>query len=140
MAGGRPTKYTVEITDRICELTATTSRSLKSICEEVELSPSAVLEWLASGKHKEFTEKYARAKEMQADVLFEEIIEIADDGTKDTIHSDKGDFEDKEWTSRSKLRVDARKWAASKLAPKKYGDKVEHTGNMEVAITGMKIM
>jgi len=33
---------------------------------------------------------------------------------------------DHENIQRSRLRVDARKWAAARLAPKKYGDRLEH--------------
>lgn len=137
---GRPTKYTTELADKICELTATTSKSLKTICEEVGVAPVTVLQWLANEKDKEFTYKYARAKEAQADAMFEEIIEIADDEAKDLLDGEFGQQGNAAAVQRAKLRVDARKWAASKLAPKKYGDKVEHTGNLDVAITGMKIV
>jgi hypothetical protein len=137
---GRPSKYTPEIADTICELTATTSKSLRSICNELNLSVSAVLDWLASGKYQEFTDKYARAKTMQADAMFEEIIEIADDEAKDLLDGEFGQQGNAAAVQRAKLRVDARKWAASKLAPKKYGDKIEHTGNVDVQITGMKIV
>lgn len=79
----------------------------------------------------EFANNYARAREDQADFLAEEILEIADDGNNDTKRIKKGkefiEVENTEWTNRSKLRVDARKWIASKLKPKKYGDKVDVT-------------
>lgn len=75
--------------------------------------------------------KYARALKVRADVHVEQIIDIADDSSQDTkiVYNASGmeiEVEDKEYTSRSKLRVEARKWAASKMNPKKYGDKVEH--------------
>jgi hypothetical protein len=54
--------------------------------------------------------------------MLDEILEIADDTSQDTTITDFGPKPDTEWISRSKLRVDARKWAMSKLAPKKYGD------------------
>jgi hypothetical protein len=57
------------------------------------------------------------------------MIDIADDGSNDFMTITKGDIsyevENKEWTSRSKLRVETRKWAASKLKPKKYGEKLD---------------
>lgn len=137
---GRPTKYTEELANTICEQTATTSKSLRSICTELNLGVSTVLEWLANGKYKEFTDKYARAKESQADAMFEEIIEIADDEAKDLLDGEFGPQGNAAAVQRAKLRVDARKWAASKLAPKKYGDKIEHTGNVDVQVTGMKIV
>lgn len=70
-----------------------------------------------------------RAREAQADLLAEQILQIADDGTNDTQTDDEGRVRvDQDVIARSRLRVDARKWLASKMAPKKYGDKIEHTG------------
>src|SRR5260370_5913718 len=63
----------------------------------------------------------------QADKLFREIIEIADDKSGDYVTTSDGKtIVDHENIQRSRLRVDARKWAAARLAPKKYGDRVEH--------------
>ncbi|HCE6991259.1 TPA: hypothetical protein NOV39_001187 [Pseudomonas aeruginosa] len=76
-------------------------------------------------------ESSTRAREAQADTLAEEILQIADDGSNDTYTDDEGRTHvDYDHISRSKLRVDARKWLASKMAPKKYGDRItnEHTG------------
>jgi hypothetical protein len=90
---------------------------------------STVYLWMA--KHKEFSESYARAREDQADTLADQILEIADDGRNDTYTDDEGkEFVNHDVINRSRLRVDARKWVAAKLKPKKYGDKVttEHTG------------
>jgi hypothetical protein len=62
--------------------------------------------------------------------MVEEILEIADDASRDTIQTEHGQRADNEWIARSRLRVDARKWLMARLAPKKYGDKMlkEHTG------------
>jgi hypothetical protein len=68
-----------------------------------------------------------RARAEQADKLFREIIEIADDASDDYVTTSDGKrIVDHENIQRSRLRVDARKWAAARLAPKKYGDRVEH--------------
>ena len=86
--------------------------------------------WL-DGSRPEFSEQYARAREAQADKLAEEALQIADDGRSDTYLDAEGNEKtNTEAIQRSKLRVDTRKWLASKMAPKKYGDKVtqEHTG------------
>ena len=91
---------------------------------------ATIMAWL-DGSRPEFSEQYARAREAQADKLAEEILAIADDGRSDTYLDAEGNEKtDSEVIQRSKLRVDARKWLASKMAPKKYGDKVtqEHTG------------
>lgn len=64
-------------------------------------------------------EQYDSACEDRALGYAEDIVEIADDGTRDT--DSKGNL-DSEWLGRSKLRVDARKWVASRLIPK-YRDR-----------------
>jgi hypothetical protein len=129
-SGGAPEIFTQELADRLCELISTTTKSLRTICK-MEGMPSVqtVLKWLREDKEG-FLAQYARAKEEQADFMIEEMIEIADDGTNDLMTVEKGDVayevENKEVTNRSKLRVETRKWIASKLKPKKYGDKIGH--------------
>ncbi len=94
-------------------------------------SKRTVLRWLASKDREGFCHQYARAREFQADLLAEQILEIADDGSNDTYVDDEGNVRvDYDHIQRSRLRVDARKWLASKMAPKKYGDRIEttHTG------------
>lgn len=126
---GRPTKYSNELADRICELISTSNKGLHSICKENEGFPkfSTIFKWLGEADKQYFIDNYARAREAQADFLKDEMFEIADDVSRDTIITVKGEIvtelPNTEWISRSKLRVDTRKWVASKLAPKKYGDK-----------------
>lgn len=109
---GRPTKYSDEMVEDICEKIAN-GRSLRSICaEDCMPTMSTVCKWLS--ENKEFSEQYARAREKQADYFAEEIIEIADSAEAESAA-----------VSKAKLQIDARKWAASKLAPKKYGEKTE---------------
>lgn len=78
-----------------------------------------------------FHKQYARAREMQAEMMFDEILDIADDGSNDLMTITKGDVsynvEDREVTNRSRLRVDSRKWYLSKVLPKKFGDKIDVT-------------
>jgi hypothetical protein len=65
------------------------------------------------------------ARELQADCLAEEILEIADDGRNDwTKREDGSDAVNAEVVQRSRLRVDARKWLLAKLQPKKYDDRI----------------
>lgn len=133
-ANGRPSIYSEAIADDICARLSV-GESLRSICLSEHLPHiSTVMRWLA--RDEGFREQYTRAREVQAEYLIDEIIEISDDGTNDYVakRDAEGEIvgwrENGEWSNRSRLRVDARKWAASKLAPKKYGDKsqVEHTG------------
>lgn len=86
---------------------------------------STVLRWLRD--MPEFQEQYARAKEEQADFLAEEMLEIADDKSDDLLDTEEGQSANPVAVQRARLRVDARKWAAAKLKPKKYGDKVDFT-------------
>jgi hypothetical protein len=81
--------------------------------------------WLDDPSKAEFLQRYMRAREAQADLLAEQILQIADDGTNDTQKDEDGKVRvDQDVIARSRLRVDARKWLAGKLAPKKYGDKL----------------
>lgn len=155
-----PTIFNQEIADQICEEIATSSKSLRKICSQEGMpSVRTVLYWLSEGDKtdspdhlREFLHQYVRAREMQADFLAEEIIEIADDSSDDVLRAKKVKNADgsemilleehKEFTNRSKLRVDARKWIASKFKPKKYGDKVDlnHGGEIGLKqITGMEV-
>lgn len=136
---GRPSDYCIEIADAICERLAE-GESLRSICsDEAMPSKAAVFRWL--GKHKEFQDQYARAREEQAEALADDLVDIADEqctmvravkhGTSDD--DGEGNTEvvfDATAVARNRLRIDARKWVASKLKPKKYGERIqqEHTG------------
>src|SRR5260370_4034562 len=79
------------------------------------------------GRNDDFRDQYARAREEQADKIFREIIEIADDASGDYVTTSDGKrIVDHENIQRSRLRVDASKWTAARLAPKKYGDHISH--------------
>jgi len=111
----------------ICEHIAD-GKSLREICRAEGMpSKTTVMRWLADSQ--EFRDQYARAREAQADHFADEILEIADDATNDWMTRKVGEetttVADHEHISRSRLRVDARKWLMSKMAPKKYGDKLD---------------
>jgi hypothetical protein len=135
---GRPTTYNEKLGNKICEAIANSSKGLTHICAENEDFPSrqTIHEWII--KYKDFGDKYTRAKELQAEYLIDEILTISDDGTNDfrAMENSNGIAVDKEHINRSRLRVDTRKWLASKLVPKIYGDKLqaEHTGKDGKAI------
>jgi hypothetical protein len=123
------TTYTDEIALLICERLAD-GESLKSICEDEDMpARSTVFKWLADNSR--FSDMYARAREEQADAVFDEILSIADDGRNDWMErrgeDDTGWVTNGENLQRSKLRIDARKWMAGKLRPKKYGEKLDLT-------------
>jgi hypothetical protein len=123
---GRPSDYTPDLAAKILSRIAD-GESVRSICrDEAMPASSTIFLWLQ--KHSEFTEQYARASEARADALFEEALEIADDGSQDYKLVDRDGKEtevfDSEHVQRSKLRVDTRKWMIGKMQPKKYGEKV----------------
>lgn len=121
---GRPTSYTEDMALAICGRLAD-GESLKSICAGDDMPDKAtVYRWLAADEA--FRDMYARAREDQADTLADEIVAIADEAEV----SAKQDGEevhlalDATAVARNRLRVDARKWVAAKLKPKKYGDRI----------------
>lgn len=128
---GRPSDFTQDMADLICERIAD-GESLRSICSEEGMPNKAtVFRWLAA--HDVFRDQYARAREAQADTLFDEILDIADDARNDWMaahgEDDLGWKANGEHIQRSRLRLDARKWMAGKLQPKKYGEKLELSGD-----------
>jgi len=131
--GGRPSIYTDELAATICQRMAE-GESLRSICEDVDMpGQRTVFRWLCDGEHEEFWQQYARAREMQAEHFAGEIIEIADSSASDRFTDDKGKvLVDHEVVARDRLRVDTRKWLMARMAPKKYGDKLQHTGDLTV--------
>lgn len=112
--------------------------SLRSILRREDMpNQNTFFEWLHNDEEK--SKQYARATEKRADVIFEEILEIADETSRDTIYTDKGETPNSEWMQRSRLRVDARKWMLGKMNPKKYGDKIqtEHSGEIKSTIISL---
>ena len=120
-------EFNQEIADKFCEIIATSTQGVHKILDGNDLGLPAwnvIQRWLR--ENKQFEAQYARAREERADYIFDEILEIADESSGDTIIDEKGNERiNGEWVNRSRLRVDSRKWIASKLLPKKYGDKSE---------------
>lgn len=144
---GRPTIYSHDLVDAICERISS-GESVRTICKDEKMpNASTIYEWLNDATKSYFSEQYAKARNKQADHLFEEILDIADDGTNDWIEREDPDNPgwqfNGEHYQRSRLRIDARKWYLSKVLPKKYGEKidVDHTTNGKdiPAILGMRI-
>lgn len=127
----RPTKYNKEIADKICDAISTSSKGLSSITKKLGVDNSTVYRWMDD--NEEFRNKYTRAREDQADYLADQMLAIAD----------KSEGDDKAFVGinrihRDKLRLETRKWIASKLKPKKYGDKMDLTTDGE-KITNVKV-
>ena len=128
---GAPTTYNTHIATVIC-IRIAEGESLKQILRTEGMPvQSAVYEWLL--RHPEFAERYTRAREEQADTLADEIIAIADESPETVEVRDKEgnviDIKiDSGYVGYQKQRIEARKWTAMKLKPKKYGDRVAVEG------------
>lgn len=141
MPAGRPTTYKPSTGKEICARLMQ-GLSLRQICKDEKMPDKATIcRWLADReKYQEFCDQYALAREIQAEMMADEIMDIADDGANDWM--ERRDKEEAvvgwqlngEHVQRSKLRVDARKWAASKLLPKRYGDRTIHAGDDEAPL------
>ena len=134
---GRPTSFTAQIADTICERLAD-GQSIRTICCDDDMpGQTTVYRWLAA--YEEFRKQYAHAREMQADTIFDEILDIADDASNDWMERKDGNSEDSAWAlngdhvRRSQLRIDARKWMAGKLRPKKYGERIQNDHTITVS-------
>ena len=122
---GAPTIKTPEVLDAILA-GISLGKSARTMCIEVGISQRVLWNWLANDQ--ELMRNYLRAKELCVDAYAEEIIEISDDGSRDTYLDEKGrEVVNREVIARAQLRIDARKWYAARLAPKKYGDKLPVT-------------
>jgi len=134
MPGGRPSVYSDEIANRICDL-ITDGYTLRQIGNEFPDLPHkrTVLGWLANpNDYPMLSQRYARAREARAEAMADEIEEISDDGRNDWVEREGLTVTNHENIQRSRLRVDTRKWLMSKMLPKKYGDKldVQHSGTV----------
>jgi hypothetical protein len=122
---GRPSDFTPETANEICERLAN-GESLRKITgvnrDDFMPAETTVRRWLAGSEdwNEEFRRQYARARDAQADHYAEAVVDISDEAVADAVE-----------VARNRLRMDARKWYASKLAPKKYGDKIAHVGGEE---------
>lgn len=127
------------------------SERFEAICQRIELGQSlnqifkgynpplsntAFYHMLRTDPEK--NERYARAREIYADSIFEDILDIADESNLDASVDDDGKVAfDGAAVQRSRLKVDARKWVLSKLMPKKYGDRLELDQKIDANIKAM---
>jgi hypothetical protein len=126
---GRPSEYNTAIAEKLCLAIATSSKGLRRICSENPKfpNPSTVYNWIMAVPA--FREQYACAKEFQTQALFDELIELADCTRMGVVtkvdHKGRKAKRIADMTDRARLQIDTRKWALSKLLPKKYGDHLE---------------
>ena len=116
---GRPSIYTAELSDRICQRLAG-GESLRSICrDETMPAISSVMLWVVDGKHEEFSEHYARARQANGQAHGDRVADLVDMVISGEIEPQA-----------AKVAMDGLKWSAERMAPKQYSNKqqLELTG------------
>lgn len=112
-AMGRPSAFTKEIGDHICQWIQA-GKSLNSYITAFGGTAAVIYRWMA--ENPDFSRNYARAHIDRADTMVEDMLEIADEAAKAT---------DMVQVVAAKLRIDTRKWIAERMRPEKYGAKLE---------------
>lgn len=108
---GRPSSYSDNLSQTICDRLAA-GESLRKICESPEMPDrSTVMSWQAT--NQEFSARCARAREWQADLMDDLILDTANECTSET-------------AAAARVKISAYQWRAAKLAPKRYGERVAH--------------
>lgn len=123
MPQGRPSKFTPELADEICERLSA-GESLRGICETLEVTESGVRKHAMDDL--QFGARYARARNIGLDSLAEKTLEIAADKNRDP--------------NCRRVEVEAIKWFASKLRPDKYGDRLELAGKVEHEVIAADVL
>lgn len=114
-ATGRPTDFTAKLADAICERLAS-GDSLRSICEPDDMPAESTVRHWAVENREGFFAQYTRARDVGLDCMADRVLHDADTATDASI---------------GRLKMDARRWYLSKMAPKRYGDKLELAGDPE---------
>jgi len=129
---GRPSSYTIEKATNLC-IRLSLGESLQGICKDEDMpSQATVYIWLR--EHPEFLEMYTRAREEQAETHADEIVSIADETPEVVPVFDKEGNQidvklDSAYIQWQRQRIDARKWNAAKQRPRKYGERITHSGD-----------
>jgi hypothetical protein len=121
---GRPTEYTAQLAAEICAQLAE-GKTLRSVCKAEGMPPeSTVRRWVMDDREG-FAAHYAISREIGYQCMADELLDIADDNSRDTsVDEDGHEATNHDVIARSRLRVDTRKWLLSKALPKVYGEKI----------------
>lgn len=115
--------FSESLADSICAMLAE-GKSLRTITKNNPDTPSiaTIFNWFK--QYPQFLEQYTRAKSEAADAMVDELLDLADnvdDYSPAAVH-------------KARLQIDTRKWVASKLKPKVYGDKLDVTSDGEKVV------
>ena len=124
---GRKTTYTSEIGQEICDRLAE-GEPLQRICRDDHM-PAWRTVYLWMEKDEAFVANIARSREVGFDAIAEDCLDIADDGTNDRFPNGQLDTEH---VARSKLRIYTRLQLLAKWSPKKYGERLELAGKVDM--------
>ena len=127
--------WTIEQKAKACaEILAQIAKgsSLRAVCEKGDdwIPPESTFR-LWCDADNDLAAQYTRAREDRADLIFEECLEIADKQGADVVIADGMETVNHNVIARAKLQIDTRKWMLGKMQPKKYGEKLELSGNAE---------
>ena len=124
-AMGRPFVYSEELAEKIFSRMSRGESLTRILRDDGMPDMTQIWRWLDKPITEDFRTRYARARELQAHALIDGVFDISDDARNDYAVDDNGNrIIDHEHINRSRLRVDTRKWYASKVLPKIYGDKL----------------
>lgn len=110
--------------------------SLRKACEKISKPRKTIEDWIQLDET--LSAQYERAREVRADKIFDEILEIADTQQIGTVETSKEwgvEVKSADMVEHRRLRIDARKWMLGKMAPKKYGDKLDVGASGTIAVT-----
>ena len=139
---GRPSLYTEELANEIC-VRLGLGESLRKICLDERMPCLAsVMGWLS--RKPDFLEQYTRAREIQAETQFDELIDIVDQPPELSYVTGKNGEQievkfDSSYVQWMKLRVDTRKWTAARMAPKKYGEQKQAEQTQDLTVIDVNV-
>ncbi len=119
--------FSQEVADAVCKRVGE-GESLRAACAAEGTTHPTFLRWCL--EKQQLADQYTRAREIGADVEFEGLQDLADELPEKTVAGNV----DPGWVAWQRGRIDVRKWALSKKAPRKYGDKLDlnHAGNLTI--------
>lgn len=131
-------EYSQEIVTAICSEIAK-GKKLVDVCA-MDGMPTRSTFYLWMKDHPGVSDMYTRAREERAELIADEILEIADAPIEEPKADEDGKilpFEQSRFRQTLEQRrqmIDARKWAAAKLNPKVYGDRVNLDADVRIPV------
>lgn len=132
---GRPTRFTPQLGEQICELIAESQLSIKQICDAFHIPRACLYEWAEPERwadeedpRHEFPDAFARAMRVRYQIMGDDLDALADEKVI------VGDRSDSARVQLQRLRVETRRWQLSKRLPQVYGDRLQLDGSIEFSV------